>query len=142
MDRIKEEIKYITLYETPETDEALALLNKYRDKFRRILLTTFIIAIGVTFICSMISLPLMFTSLALFAISLLIIFLIRNSTLAPYKQLLLIARRNDRIRHEERVKYKEHMRLEKEFKPYKPTKKQIEETLNVDGLVKPKKKGK
>lgn len=130
MKYLNEELKYITLYETPETDEALEILERRKQPF--------VICFWACLIISVLSLPLMFINIGFGILSLcfvvigFILVMVSRIILKPYRELYIIAVRNDRIRHEERVRYKEQMRLEKEFKPYKPTKEQIKNTLNLE----------
>ena len=130
MEYLDEELKYITLYETPETDEALEILARRKQPF--------VVCFWACLIITVLSLPLMFINVGFGILSLcfvvvnFILVIVSRIILKPYRELYLIAVRNDRVRHEERVRFKEHMRLEKEFQTYKPTKKQIENTLNLE----------
>lgn len=121
MYRIKEEIKHITLYDQPETQEALYLLNKNKEKISLIknTITIFTILLFATFIISLITRNseifiisgILFLIMFIFFI---IVSLYQKRLLEPYYSLLRIAKRNDQIRHEERIRFRERKRLEAE----------------------------
>lgn len=136
---IKEEIKEITLYETPEADEAIKLLQKAQQKQIGIK----IIAIIGSIILTGIDVALFFIpetkgqliGFSIFLLSVILIFNIAlfinlNGELKPYKKLLKIAEHNDEIRHEERVRENERQRIRNSQNKEKyATNKIIEKTL-------------
>lgn len=114
MKEIKEEIKNITLYETPETNEALKLLTKARTRYNAYIFLAVIACLALILSlfaffygykeCIIIS----FVSFIL----LMVFIIIYKNLINPYIKLFTIAENNDKIRHEERIRYKERKRLE------------------------------
>ena len=120
MHKFKEEIRNITLFESPETDEATELLNKKIQEQRLtklILIFTTLILVIAEFI-SLSSIMKSRTPFILFSVLILIMLIVDlkifssfSLALLPYKQLLRIAKRNDEIRHEERIRESERKRI-------------------------------
>ena len=124
--RTKIKTKNITLKQTPETDEALKLLSQVKEYLLNV-----IVILGV---CFGVSLLFFFVSILYnrtFSIGFIILILFtavgfgvaffvylnkRSSMLRPYYELLRVAQRNDEIRHEERIRWRERTRLNSEEK--------------------------
>lgn len=111
---VEKELKNkITMIDELETKSAQKLLNMKLQQFRKIYFIPLIILIisGVITIASNYNdtiLYIFFLSILAFAISLLCyIILIR-----PYVKLLKLAKFNDKIRHEEKIRFKERKRME------------------------------
>lgn len=135
--KTKEEIKEITLYETPETDEAIKLLKTIKSKYFWIRILHYIFSIAV-----LLNIILMFQSyensgtfmlVSLYCLIVSISLYIK--LLKPYIDLYKIAKHNDQIRNDERIRFKERLRLEKELitnknLTNKPLKKEIDKTIN------------
>ena len=107
--------KVITKKQTPETDEALVLLERTKKRVKKI----FIIPFFVFLIFSPVFYPIEEYGWAVaFAIMaflcLIAYFIYRGRILSPYYSLLKIAMKNDEIRHEERIRFRERKRLETE----------------------------
>lgn len=143
--KIKEPLKEITLFDTPETDEAKYLLKKRRIRFRyQLIISFFAFVIGCTLL-SIITTPpypadgflIIVIVICYSAVPICISVYIVN--IKAYKQLLKIAKHNDSIRNDEHLRFKERLRLENELKkqkitiPKKPNKtdvKEIDKTIN------------
>lgn len=113
---IKEQIKNITLFEQPETNEALTLLHKKKKKL--LLLKIFIIllfALGTSFLimyfCNTDNMQYIACYLYVPAIILTGVYI---HIILPYYKLYKIARHNDRIRNDEHIRYNERKRLDEE----------------------------
>lgn len=136
MKKINEKLKEITLFETPETDEAKMLLKKQKRKFIYWLL----LSLGLTF-CSCIFLVTAIQNqniwlIAFFylcALSTPICIFVYLKKIIPYKKLLRIARHNDSVRNDEHLRFKERLRLENQLKekktqiPQKPQKTKVDD---------------
>lgn len=118
---IKEEIKNITLYDQPETNEALTLLHNKKHKL--IWLKIFSIFFLLFMIASIITVAvstdytIQYSFIPCIPISFIIafiLFIIRYVKLRPYYKLYKIARHNDRIRNDEHIRYNERKRLDEE----------------------------
>ena len=136
---IKEDIKNITIYEEPETKEALNLLNNAIKK------NCFLIIISIiSFLLACLSLIYLIHAiqtknewngivlvLILFITSL-ITFILYFCIINPYKKLYKIAQHNDTIRNDEQIRFRERKRLEQMDKEQKETitNEQIDNTLN------------
>lgn len=116
---IKEKLKEITLFETPETDEAKILLKKQKRKF----LYWLLLSIGLTILSSI----LLATAINTQAIWVIVFFYFCALSIpicvgmylikiVPYKKLLRIAKHNDRVRNDEHLRFKERLRLENSIK--------------------------
>lgn len=134
--------KNITIPETPETDEAEKLLSKKLQDIKNIKYILLGITLPTAIILNLIALPILathelatikvFTVFYLIAVA--IIFFIwyyykiyKNAQLKPFQELLELAISNDKIRHEEKIRYNERKKLEQETKqiitlPKKPQK--------------------
>lgn len=132
LDKIKEahmkreiETHNITIFDEPETKAAISLLYQAKRKYIwTILGITLSILTFIIFLTVLVSynpqpypyednypyytIPLMVIS----GISTITLFIIRKELLRPYKKLYDIARRNDRIRNDEQLRFKERKRLE------------------------------
>ncbi|MGN1222246.1 MAG: Got1/Sft2-like family vesicle transport protein [Christensenellales bacterium] len=126
--------KNITLKQTPETDEALKLLNEKKSYLlKKIIALGICFAIGILFFfCSLfqfVTSPVISNAfvtfiniLSIFSMLSAIVFGVlffvylnkRSALLRPYYELLRVAQRNDEIRHEERIRWRERKRLEYE----------------------------
>lgn len=131
---IKEEIKNITLFEQPETNEALTLL--YRKKKKLLPLKLFIIllfTLGTLFLvlyfCNTDYMQYIACYLYVPAIILTGVYI---HIMLPYYELYKIARHNDRIRNDEHIRYNERKRLDTENvnNNNKLDKAKIESTIN------------
>ena len=115
----------ITIFDEPETKEAFALLYQAKRKYIwTILGIALSILAFIIFLAILVSynpqpylqednfpyytIPLMIIS----GISTLAFLIVRRKLLRPYRKLYGIARRNDRIRNDEQLRYKERKRLE------------------------------
>lgn len=115
----------ITIFDEPETKEALSLLYQAKRKYVwTILAIALSILAFIIFLTILVSynpqpfikednfpyytIPFMIIS----GVSTLAFFIARRELLRPYKKLYVIARRNDRIRNDEQLRYKERKRLE------------------------------
>lgn len=103
----------ITMIDELETKSAQKLLNMKLDQFKIvylipliILIISLVIAIATNY--NDIILFILFLSLLAFALSLLCYFII----IRPYVKLLKLAKFNDKIRHEEKIRFKERKRME------------------------------
>lgn len=119
-------VKNITLKQTPETDEALLLLHGKQQYLKWALFAT-AVSFGLSFFISVIlvlSIGTVSAGLIIFFILVTVvtcagffyIFNKRSAMLRPYYELLRIAQKNDDLRHEERIRWRERKRLEKEEK--------------------------
>mgnify|MGYP004660629511 FL=1 len=112
------ETKVITKKQTPETDEALMLLERAKKRVKKVFIIPFVtflvIAIGFAFAPRYANfVSIIFGVISL--ISLIVYFIYRARILSPYYSLLNVAIKNDEIRHEERIRFRERKRLENEF---------------------------
>lgn len=136
MKRINEELKEITLYETPETDEALFLLLKKKKELRWmkiVALISIVLAIYTysmtfsfysIFFLNFIPLPIAITLICVY-----------KAIIRPYKTLYRIAVHNDQVRNDEHIRFKERQRLERENASKKPlTEKLIDHSVENIGL--------
>ena len=117
------ETKNITIPETPETDEANKILNKQKAKiWTQIICIVLLNLIGLI-ICLSIkkqhNTPLI-TWCSIFILCIIICFFYYIGKLRPYKGLLRLAKANDKLRHEARIRYRERKRLEEEEPTIKP----------------------
>lgn len=119
MHGIDEPIKAVTLYEHPETDEAKYLLDKKENEFktsRTIFRWTILVCFLLTFITISTMIPFIPILFALCTVIIGIVYIFikskQNLILAPYKELYRIAKHNDQIRNEERIRFRERQRLE------------------------------
>lgn len=113
-------VKNITIMQTPESDEARELLEDAKRKFRIYFLwciPAFIVG-TILLICGatmgqtlLISLGAVF--LGMFLICCIYYFSRRAAYLSPYIELLRVAISNDKLRHDERIRWRERARLEK-----------------------------
>lgn len=122
MKKINEKLKDITIFETPETNEALSLLENAKLKF--LLIKIIYIECFITIIPTVIDVIKDWNTTDNSSIKYLI-FLIAsfialhkfyNESIRPYKELYRIARHNDQIRNDEHIRFKERIRLENELK--------------------------
>lgn len=113
----------ITKMETPETDEALTLLYKVKSEYDIGIALTIVgtilfllFALILTFTTDNVDITYIFWGLFIvnFFAFILCIF-IRKIILKPYYELLEIAINNDKVRHEERIRFRERKRLEQEY---------------------------
>lgn len=122
----KIETSVITKKQTPETDEALVLLQGAKRKLKLIyilpMLALTIPAIIVSILSSSRAAVIggsvyVLTELCLFTsiISTTVYLIIRGNFLRPYYRLLKVAMRNDDVRHEERIRFRERKRLEEDY---------------------------
>ena len=121
----KIETSVITKKQTPETDEALVILHNAKKKFKLVymipmilLLIPFIVVRIVSATGAVVGGTTNFISaicLGLFIISVIIYLTIRGKFLRPYYRLLKVAMRNDDVRHEERIRFRERKRLEEDY---------------------------
>lgn len=112
------ETKVITKKQTPETDEALMLLERAKKRVKKVFIIPFVtflvIAIGFAFAPRYANfVSIIFGVISL--ISLIVYFIYRARILSPYYSLLNVAIKNDEIRHEERIRFRERKRLENEY---------------------------
>lgn len=113
------EVKNITIMQTPESDEARELLEEAKQKFRLYFLwcvPAFIVG-TILLICGAINahtllISLGATFLACFVICCIYYFSRRAAYLSPYIELLRVAISNDKLRHDERIRWRERARLE------------------------------
>lgn len=121
----KIETSVITKKQTPETDEAIVLLSDAKKKFKLVYLIP-MLALLIPFpIVAIISSSgatvsgsvCVLADLCLFAsiISTIAYLIVRGNFLRPYYRLLKIAMRNDDVRHEERIRFRERKRLEEDY---------------------------
>lgn len=111
-------LTHVTLMEEVETEEAQEIYDKYNQKYRPlvliplILLTITLIILFISLACqSMILLSVASTFSLIAFLATIIGASAYSSRMAPYNKLLKIAKRNDEIRHEERIREKERQRL-------------------------------
>ena len=112
-------VKNITLMQTPESDEARELLEDAKHRFKIYFLwcvPAFIVG-TILLICGatmgqtlLISLGAVF--LGMFLISCIYYYSRRTAYLRPYVELLRVAISNDKLRHDERIRWRERARLE------------------------------
>lgn len=115
------ETQVITKKQTPETDEAFLLLEMEKHRLKNLYLLPGVALLIVGALC-LIGAPfgkfyfLQISGLLAIAslISFIVYFVCRKKFLRPYYYLLDIAIANDRIRHEERIRFRERKRLENE----------------------------
>lgn len=112
-------VKNITLMQTPESDEARELLEEAKQRFKLYILWCIpALIIGVVLLgCgiglnNVVQIGIGSTFLVIFAISLIFFLSRRAAYLRPYIELLRIAISNDKLRHEERIRWRERARLE------------------------------
>ena len=106
----------ITKKQTPETDEALKLLETAKSKINNLVLIPFLLSVFLSILmCILNKFYISIPFIALGIIDLIIYFVYRSHFLKPYYSLLEIAIRNDNIRHEERIRFRERKRLEDEY---------------------------
>ena len=106
----------ITKKQTPETDEALKLLEIAKSKINNLVLIPFLLFTFLSMLMCIIQEFYIALSFTILGIICLIIYLFyRSHFLKPYYSLLEIAIRNDNIRHEERIRFRERKRLEDEY---------------------------
>lgn len=103
----------ITLIDELETKSAQKLLNMKLEQFRKIYFIPLIILIVSSVITiatnyNDIMLYILFLSILAFVVSLISYFII----IRPYVKLLKLAKFNDKIRHEEKIRFKERKRME------------------------------
>ena len=139
MKTIKEEIKVITLYDRPETKEALRLIEYKRIQQAQqtsILKWIMLASAGLILLSILINLVecvYFFLGIILICSFVMIGLKIHhNKQLKPYKELYKIAVHNDQIRNDEHIRFKERKRLEElEIQKNKQTSLQkIEDTIN------------
>lgn len=110
---LQSQFKNLTIMETPETDELEKVIYNKKTPFISIL--TALILVDIFFIVFSAVQPSQ-TILIIFAlISCLItaiVYTIYRYTLKPYFKLLKLAKLNDRVRHEERLRIRERERYE------------------------------
>jgi len=137
-----EEIHNITLYETPETDEAEEILHYRLKKINIIIIPLIAIAIVLFFPAVYIQNPIFVTFYIIYVIITLLVIGYTHNKISPYRALVSIAKKNDQIRHEERVRYYERKRLEEQDGCRYITPETIEMTIENYTPKKPKiKKG-
>ena len=114
MYRIKEELKNITVYETPETDEAMNLLVIARARYSAYIFLS-VISFIIWAICLFYSIngnqEAYFFNIIFFFFAIISIILYKVK-MKPYWIIYSVARNNDKVRHEERIRFKERKRLE------------------------------
>lgn len=117
----KIKVKNITLMETPETDEALSLLSRAKDKYFiwSLVMTVLVIFFGIVefIFLQSITINVAYRVIGAFVwiisiVLLIVIRSLRRAYLKPYYELWNIAKLNDKIRHEERIRFRERKRLE------------------------------
>lgn len=112
------ETKVITKKQTPETDEALMLLERAKKRVKKVFIIPFVtflvIAIGFAFAPGYVKFVSIFFGV-ISLISLIVYLAYKSKILNPYYCLLDVAMKNDEIRHEERIRFRERKRLENEF---------------------------
>lgn len=117
------ETKNITIPETPETDEANEILNEQKAKiWTQIIYIVLLNLIGLI-ICLSIKkqdISPLITWCSIFILCIIICLFYNIGKLRPYKELLKLAKANDKLRHEERIRYRERKRLEEEEPTIKP----------------------
>lgn len=110
----------ITIMETPETDEAIELLEKAKLNYNSIIKYCIYIAILPLLLClidinsakwALIGVG---SSIVIAILICLIDCVLKQEYLKPYRQLLKTAISNDEVRHQERIKFRERRRLENE----------------------------
>ena len=124
----------ITMKENIETEEAKKLKNNKVKKFIAIPIVPLILAIIFAIInfadTRYTQLPLMilmYICILLFFIGLIVFFIL----VAPYFQLVRTAKKNDRIRYEEKIRFNERKRLEQN-NDEKITRKKVKETIKEE----------
>lgn len=114
--------KYITLIDEKETKEAKNYLNHKRASLCWIFIVPAFITIA-TFLSGL-HIPFNFTSMGIIIASIVLasvtflLFVLYICLLIPYYKLLKIAEQNDRVRHDEKLRFKERKRLELESEEY------------------------
>lgn len=117
MDKI--EVSTITLMQTPESDEARELWWAAKRKYRIYFLfcvAIFVISL-IIFICGIcltIDGCIIFSYIlfVVFLVSCIVYWILKHKYLRPYIELLRIAISNDKLRHDERIRWRERARLE------------------------------
>lgn len=112
-------VKNITLMQTPESDEARELLEEAKQKFKlyilwcipALIVGVILLACGIA-LHSTVQIGIGSTFLVVFAISFVFFLSRRAAYLRPYVELLKIAISNDKLRHDERIRWRERARLE------------------------------
>ncbi|MBQ8749679.1 MAG: hypothetical protein IJZ29_04365 [Clostridia bacterium] len=109
----------ITLFEKVESAQAFKLFREKSNKYYGICNIAFVVAILIFALINpfMLLIPVFIYAMALLVIS---------NIVAPYRELYETALKNDKIRHEERIRFKERKRLSSlEIPPKPPTLNQI-----------------
>lgn len=121
----------ITMFEKIESAEAFKQYTVKANKAYTLLIIFSIIAIIAGFCISVV--------FGIIAIVLsLIVKSIISSRLKPYRDIYLTALRNDKIRHEEKVRFLERQRLNSiinKIPPKPPTTKQIKQSLETEKIL-------
>lgn len=135
MKLVDEQLKEITLYETPETDEALKLLTNKKRQLLWMKIIAIISGISAFYSFALTVLVQMVMPTILFAIFSIILIGTYKSKIRPYRTLYSIASHNDRIRNDEHIRFKERQRLEKGNSNDKPlTEELIDHSVENIGL--------
>lgn len=142
----KIEVKNITLMDKVETKEAEKIYYEQKQKYNLLLIIP-ILCFFLFFILTVIQSnkevrdgyqmvnenPELFTFFQVMTIISIMItilcFFIYKEKMRPYKELLQVARLNDKIRHEEKIRFRERKRLEKENKT-RYTTEELKETIS------------
>ncbi len=123
------QFKYITLIDEKETKEAKEILKQKRKIYCWLYILPIILA--SIFYLAMLDVKhwVLFMILgSVFAGLILIMFFVYVGILEPYRKIVKIAKHNDRVRHDEKIRFNERKRLEIESDTY--TKKDIINTIN------------
>lgn len=123
------QFKYITLIDEKETKEAKEILKQKRKIYCWLYILPIILA--SIFYLAMLDVKhwVLFMILgSVFAGLILIMFFVYVGILEPYRKIVKIAKYNDRVRHDEKIRFNERKRLEIESDTY--TKKDIINTIN------------
>lgn len=141
--------KIITKKQTPETDEALMLLEREKIKVKNeFIIPVFIFIVVALIFCSLKIFGWAITFGVLAIVWLCCYFIYKSSILAPYYSLLNIAMENDEIRHQERVRIRERKRLENMYEnqlqvtPKEKTKIEKSKEENIETMNKLKEENK
>mgnify|MGYP004662045101 CR=1 FL=1 len=117
--------KNITLMETPETDEALSILASVKYNYNYWIWGIFALRIVMIFMLTIFAVTKIFDAvyvlvvfIAISLIASIILHIKRDKFFKPYRELLKIAQMNDKIRHEERIRFRERKRLEESEKHF------------------------
>lgn len=126
------DFKDITLFEPIESKNALTL---YKLKSNKYYLITILVSLLVDILIACINIFFILIPITLSIIAMFIV----SRILRPYKQIYYTALKNDKIRHEERIRFKERQRLSAEIRnipPKPPTAKLINESLELEKEIK------